>query len=52
MEINSERDRDHAALRPQKRSCFLGTGTGWGGEDERVKGGGGGERTKESRLDR
>ena len=30
---------DHVALRPQKRGCLLGTGTGggWGGEGERVK---------------
>ena len=28
--------RDHFALRPQKRSCLLGTGTEWE-EDERVK---------------
>ena len=47
VEINSERDLDHVALRPQKRGCLLGTGTGWGGGGGEGGGWGGGERTKE-----
>ena len=34
--LASRRQLDHFALRPQKRGCFLGTGTR-GEEDERVK---------------
>ena len=39
MDAGCCRDRDHFALRPQKRGCLLGTGTGGGGGegDERVK---------------
>ena len=32
-------DLDHIALRPRKRGGLLGTGTGGGGGDERVKAG-------------